>query len=158
MRNRLGMSSALVLLFGACQAGGPAFIAQDEAALRGAFDSTVTWVNAKQWDKWAGQFAENGVLQPPNAPAVSGRAAILAWGQAFPEIQSLSFSNVVAGGEGNLGYGTSSYAIQVKDLPPDTGKQLVVFQRRGGKWEIVAVSFNSDLPLPAAPPPPAPQP
>lgn len=158
MRNRLGMGLAVVLLVGACQSGEPAFTAQDQAALRAAFDSVVAWVNAKQWDKWAGLYAENGVLQAPNAPAIRGRPAILAWGQAFPEVESLRFSNVEAAGEGNLGWGSSSYVLQIKGLAADSGKQLVVFQRNGGKWEVAAASFNSDLPLAAASPPTAPKP
>ena len=59
-------------------------------------------------------------------------------------------------GEGNLAYGTSAVFIKIRDLPPDTAKQLVVFRRdTSGAWQVLAVSVTSDLPLPQ---PPAPTP
>jgi hypothetical protein len=60
-----------------------------------------------------------------------------------------TFSNVQVWGEGNLAYGTSSYTLTLQGAPPDNGKQLAVFRRgANGEWQVVAVSFNSDLPLP----------
>jgi len=56
-------------------------------------------------------------------------------------------------GEGNLAYGTSAIAIKTKNAPADTSKQVVVFRRAGAdRWEVVAGSFNSDLPPAPAPP------
>jgi hypothetical protein len=82
---------------------------------------------------------------------VRGRAALLEWGKAFPPIESLSFSDIQVTGEGNMAYGSSSYALKLKGMPLDHGKQLGVFRRTpGGVWEIQAVSFNSDLPPVAA--------
>ena len=95
------------------------------------------------------QYANDAVFQPPNAPMVVGQANILAWGQAFPPLKDLTFANVTVSGEGNVGYGTSSYDMAFRDMATDQGKQLVVFRRPpGGDWAIVAVSFNSDLPVP----------
>jgi hypothetical protein len=34
-------------------------------------------------------------------------------------------------------------------VPPDNGKQLVVFHRETSGWKVVACSFNSDLPMPS---------
>ncbi len=141
-----------------CQAP-PQFTPQDEAVVRSLFDVTVKRVMAGDWAAWASEWSDNSVLHPPNAKAVSGRAALLGWGNAFPPIEMLSFSKVQVVGEGNMAYGTSAYALQVKGQPADTGKQLVVFRRSAaGKWEVVAGSFNSDLPLPAPAPQKAPPP
>jgi hypothetical protein len=149
-----GAALSCVLLAGACQQ--PAqFTAADEAAVRGIFDSTVVWFKAKKFESWASNFAEGSYLQPPNAKTVSGRGGLLAWANAFPPLDELAFTNVKIAGEGNMAYGSSDYALKVQGAPPDTGKQLGVFRRAaGGKWEIVGVSFSSDLPVPAAAPAP----
>ena len=125
------------------------FTAQDEAALRGMFDAAARYINSGDWIGWADMYSEDGRLQPPNAPVITGRANLVAWGQAFPQIDALTFFKVEVWGEGNIAYGTSGYTLKLKDLPPDTGKQLVVWRRTGDrKWKIVAASFNSDLPVP----------
>ena len=65
----------------------------------------------------------------------------------------LSFADVQVSGEGNMAYGSSSYVLKLKDLPADTGKQLVVFRRGAdGKWKVAAASYSSDLPIPTPPP------
>ena len=146
--------AAAALALGGCQASAPLFTAQDEATVRGMFDATVTNLRAGNWDKWSQQFTESAVLQPPNAKPLNGRPALLAWIKAFPPIEDVSFSSVSVTGEGNMAYGSSAYALKIKGAPADTGKQLVVFRRSAsGTWEIPAVSFSSDLPLPGATPP-----
>lgn len=124
------------------------FTAQDQAALRGMFVATIPMINAGDWPAWAAQYAEDGLLQPPNAPTVRGRPDLEEWGRAFPKIEELTFSGVEVRGEGSLAWGTSRYTLRVKGQAPDTGKQLVVFRRAAdGVWKIVAASFNSDLPV-----------
>jgi ketosteroid isomerase-like protein len=146
---------AATLAITGCQAAPPQFTAQDEATLRGMFDSTVANMRSGNIDKWSQQFTETAVLQPPNAKSVIGRPAILAWGRALP-VEELSFSNVQVAGDGNMGYGSSAYVLKPKGLSADTGKQLVVFRRSAkGVWEIPAVSFSSDLAPPMAAPPAA---
>ena len=128
------------------------FTAQDQAALRGMFDAAIRMINAGDWPAWAAQYAEDGLLQTPNAPTVKGRPELQEWGHAFPKIEELVFSGVEVRGEGSLAWGTSGYTLRVKGQAPDTGKQLVVFRRAAdGLWKIVAASFNSDLPVPSAP-------
>ncbi len=138
----------------ACQPAAPQFSAADEATVRGMFDSTVADLNAGRFDSWAARFSDNTLLQPPNEKTVNGRSAALAWIKALPPIENVSFSNVQVSGEGNTAYGTSAYVLKLKDIPADTGKQLAVFRRgANGTWQVVAVNFNSDvpLPMPAAP-------
>jgi ketosteroid isomerase-like protein len=121
---------------------------EDVATLEQMFDAVVRLIRAGDWAGWAALYAEDAVLHPPNGPAVRGRAALQQWGEAFPPVEAIDFSNVQVSGEGSLAYGTSGYALTIKGQPPDTGKQLGVFRRGTGGWEVVAVSFNSDLPLP----------
>jgi ketosteroid isomerase-like protein len=139
-----------------CQPQAPQFTAEDEATLQGMIEATARDFKAGDMETWAQHYAQDAVFQPPNAPTVAGQANILAWGRAFPPLTDLTFPNVMVSGEGDLGYGTSSYVMAFDDMPPDSGKQLVVFRRPpGGAWAIVAVSFNSDVPVPA---PETPQP
>lgn len=136
----------------ACQPGPATFSAQDEAAVRAIAESAVRYQLAGDWPAFAALYSEDGVLQPPNAPAVKGRPALVAWGKALPPVEKAAFTNVQVWGDGNLSYGTSGYTVALRGLPPDTGKQLWVSRRApGGKWEVVAVSFNSDLAMPGQP-------
>ena len=131
-----------------CQPQPTQFTAEDEATLRGMVEATARDFGAGNMETWAQQYANDAVFQPPNAPMVVGQANILALGQAFPPLENLTFSNIMVSGEGNIGYGTSSYEMEFTDMATDQGKQLVVFRRPpGGTWAIVAVSFNSDRPV-----------
>jgi len=141
---------ALVSIAVGCQAP-PQFTAQDQTTTQGMFDSTVAWFRVGNWSAWAGQFSEDAVFHPPHAPAAIGRVAIQGWVQQLPPIEQVAFSNVQVKGEGNFAWGTSDYTLQLSGVPGDTGKQLVVFHRDPtAGWQVVAVSFNSDLPLPGA--------
>lgn len=136
----------VILAFSACTSRPAEFTAEDESRVRAMFDSTVANIRANNWTAWSRGFAEDAVLQPPNARAVTGRAAILAWGETLPAVEEISFSDVEVVGEGNMAYGMSAYVLKLKDAPADTGKQLVVFRRAaGGSWEIPAVAFSSNL-------------
>ena len=142
------MTSAALMLAG-CQEDQPRFSPQDELALRAVADSAVRYQRAGDWASWAALYSEDGVLHPPHAAALRGRPALLAWAKTLPQVENAAFSNVQVWGDGNLAYGTSAYTFTLKGLPADTGKQLWVSRRvGGGKWEVVAVSFNSDLAVP----------
>ena len=149
----LALLPAAALTFAACSSPPAQFTAADEAKVRAQFDSTAKWVSAGEWTSWAGQFAESAVFEPSNAKELHGRAAILAYGQAFPPVEHFRIWDVHVWGEGNLAYGTSGIGAKVKDAPADTSKQLVVFRRSpAGRWEVAAVSVNSDLrPTPTPP-------
>ena len=152
--SRLSLFAA-ALVFTGCAAQTPSatFSAADEAEVRGIFDSTVARIMRSDWTAWSTEFNDDAIFHPSNAKTLTGRPAILAWGQSYPPIEALSMSDVRVVGEGNLAYGTSGINIKIKDGPADTLKQLVVFQRgAAGKWEVVAVSVNSDLPLPGPAP------
>ncbi|MDH3647687.1 MAG: nuclear transport factor 2 family protein [Gammaproteobacteria bacterium] len=144
----LACVTAVLFTITGCQPQPTQFAAEDEAALSGIVEATARNFTAGDMETWAQHYAHDAVFQPPNAPMVVGQANILAWGQAFPPVKDLKFSDIMVSGEGNIGYGTSSYNMAFEDMPPDHGKQLVVFRRPpGGVWAIVAVSFNSDVPV-----------
>ena len=145
---------SFAVIMGACQKP-PEFTAADEAIVKGMFDSTVVWFKARKFNEWSMEFAPNAFLQPPNGKTVTGRAGLVAWASAFPPIEAMSFSNVKVSGEGNTAMGTSDFTLKLKDVPADTGKQIIVVRRGAdGKWAIIGGGFNSDLPpviMPATP-------
>ncbi len=145
-----------------CQPQAAQFTPQDEAAIRAQFSTSLTSFTTGDPAAWlAGWSSTNdAVLQPPNAASVHGHAALEAWFRAFqPAVDSVTWPNIQVHGDGNLAWTTSDYTAYSKSGAPDHGKQLVVFQRdKDGKWLVMAASFNSDLPVPAAAPVPAPAP
>lgn len=150
IRMLLASGVATVLALASCQSRSANFTPRDEAAIRAMIAARVTNIRAGDWVKWSTQHVEDVIVQPPNGPAVKGRAATLAWGQAFPPIDSLALSDIHVSGEGNLAYATTAYTLKLKDLPLDRGKELLVFRRPpGGQWQVVAFSLSSDLPAPA---------
>jgi len=153
-RNTMRLLAGSLLVAG-CQKPAPQFTEQDRAMVAGMFDSIPAYFRTRNFAAWAALYAEDGSLMPPNAPTVHGRTALTAWANAFPPMEQVTFSNVQVSGEGNLAYGTSGYVLKLQGLPADSGKQLAIVRRNAaGHWEVVAGAFNSDLPLPAAPPPP----
>jgi ketosteroid isomerase-like protein len=116
-----------ILAVGGCQARPAEFTTDDESTVRAMFDSTVANIRAGDWTTWSQQFTDNAVLQPPNAKPVTGRAAILAWGKAFPPVEEISFSNVQVAGDGNMAYGTSVYVLKLKG---DSGSKFQFGPRR----------------------------
>jgi ketosteroid isomerase-like protein len=130
-----------------CERQSSSFSAEDEAAVRALADSGVHRLRSGRASDWAALYSEDGILQPPNAKTVKGRSALIAWAKALPPVENAEFTDIEIRGDGNLAYGTSGYRITLKGAPPDTGKQLWVSRRNAdGKWEVIAVSFNSDLP------------
>lgn len=143
------LALALLSLSACCQQTATEFTADDEATIAGMFDTSLANFMARDWAAWAAGFTEDGILQQPNGPTHTGHAALIAWGEALPPFEAMSWPNLKIWGEGNLAYATSDYAGTFEGMPEDRGKQLAVLRRGAdGEWKVVAVCFNSDLPLP----------
>jgi ketosteroid isomerase-like protein len=112
------------------------------------FDDGLEYMKAREFGSWSANFAEDAVLMPPNGPTVTGPAALEAWAESMPGWETATWPNVKIWGEGNVAYGSSDWTLKLEGMPEDRGKQLAVFRRKdGGEWKVVAVSYNSDLPL-----------
>jgi ketosteroid isomerase-like protein len=130
----------------------------DEAAIRAA---TTTWVNAYNAGDAAAMganYAEDAVLLPPNAPAVSGRAAIgeyLGTDSAGTRAAGLKFNipgDGPVGVSSDLAYESGSFSVtDAAGATVATGKYIGVFNKIDGKWLLVRDTWNTD-----APPTPAP--
>ena len=150
------LAAGLVALAG-CQKGAVDTKA-DEAAIRAATTAWVTAYNNGDGEAMAANYAEDAVLLPPNAPAVTGRAAI----REFLETDSqntrgagLKF-NIPGDGpvqvSGDLAYESGSASVvDASGATVATAKYIGVFNKIDGKWLLVRDTWNMD-----APPAPAP--
>jgi len=137
---------------------------KDEAALRA---QTAAWekaYNAADAKGVAAQYAEDALLLPPGAPALSGRAAILAF--FTKDVANSKAAGVVfalnprtdVGVSGEMGWESGTYKVTVKGAVVETGKFLSVSRKTDGKWLYIRDTWNADAPPAPAAPAPAPVP
>ena len=134
--------------------------AVDPAAVRQAIeDGVAAWESAAlagDAAALAALYAEDAVLQPPNAPKAVGRAAIEA---GFAEMLTATpftaidivtdASEVSESGDIAWAHGSYTSTNTVNGAPyEDTGKWLAVYENYDGQWSHVADTWNSDTPLP----------
>jgi uncharacterized protein (TIGR02246 family) len=128
----------------------------DVKAINESTQVAVKAALAKDFAAWAALFLDDGVLNPPNEPAVKGRAAIRAWLEKFPPMTEFKLENVKIEGRDDLAYVLGTYALTI--APPgvpgpirDSGKFVEIRKRQAdGRWLVAVDMFSSDLP--AAPP------
>ena len=139
-----------VLLVGSCRQSPADLTEADKAAVTQIVTDVARTLRSADFAAWAGLFSEDAVIYSPNTPMIKGRAVIQKWGETFPPVTELTFSNVEVRGQGDVAYAASGYAFATQGSPVDSGKQLWVFRRRpGARWEVAAASYSSDLPAPA---------
>lgn len=152
-------AAAALFALGGCQQ------AQDtdaEAqAIRAGTDAWDDAYNAGDTAALAAAYAEDAVLLPPNAPAVSGRTAIgdfLTADGANTRGAGLKFaiaSDSTVGVSGDLAYEAGTFSVNdASGATVATGKFIGVFNKKDDKWLLVRDTWNMDAP----PAPPAPEP
>jgi uncharacterized protein (TIGR02246 family) len=150
----LGLPALAVLALSACQKapGGPAPLTEaDRSSIHAFVADFDKGVLAADWPSLANSYTEDGILLPPNAPVVQGRAAIEKFFGGFPKITAFKQSVVEIEGPGDPTYVRGTYEMTM--LPPgakeplkDTGKILAVWRRQpDGSWLVSRVAWNSDL-------------
>ena len=129
---------------------------QDERVIREADAATLKAAQAKDIDGAVANYAEDASWLPPNAPMVTGRAAIRAgWAKLLGspgfnidwQINKLEIARA-----GDLAYAIYTYELALVGANGtpinDHGKDLAVWKKQpDGTWKMVADTFNSDLPL-----------
>lgn len=107
----------------------------------------------------ANLYAEDAVLMPPGAPAVTGRAGIktfLGEDSAKTKAAGLAIKNTSVTGsgvDGDIGWLSGTYTVvDASGATVDSGSYLSVHRRAGGSWPYIRDIWNSDRP----PTPPAP--
>jgi uncharacterized protein (TIGR02246 family) len=133
-----------------------------EADIKKIDDVTQAAVNAalaRDFATWASLFLDDAVVNPPNEPAVKGRAAIGAWLEKFPPITEFRLNNEKVEGREDLAYVLGTYTMTI--TPPgapgpvkDSGKFVTIVRRQpDGRWLGAVDMFSSDLPPPQPAPP-----
>lgn len=111
-------------------------------------------------DAFVGFVAPDGVIMPPNEPAVSGAGAHdwAAKMMAMPGFGVTWTANAVeVASSGDVGYTSGTYDLHANgpDGAPfsDHGKYLTVWKKdASGAWKVAYDIFNSDMPPMAAAP------
>ena len=156
----LVLAVGTVLTLGGCAPAAPPAVdtAADEAALKA---TTRTWLdayNAADVEKIVALYAEDAVLMPPHAPVANGHAAIRAFLTADTAGAKAAGIKLVpgtstAGVAGDTGWESGTYtATNAAGTTVDSGSYLSVSHKSNGKWLYYRDTYNSDQPLPAAPP------
>ena len=105
-------------------------------------------------------YADDAVLLPPNMPIAKDQKSIReSWAGLLGPNTAVSWkvSRVEVAKSGELGYLYGTYQLSIKDpkggpAMTDTGKILEVWKKQSGsKWKCIVDTYNSDLPVPAAP-------
>ncbi len=112
-------------------------------------------------DAFAGFVAADGVIMPPNEPAVNGPAAAKDWAAkmiSMPGFGVTWTANVVeVAASGDVGVTSGSYDLHANapdgSTFSDHGKYLTVWKKdASGAWKVAHDIFNSDMPAMASAP------
>jgi len=127
--------------------------ASDEAAIRASAPAWEKAYNAGDAATIAAMYWDDALLMPPDAPGVSGRAAIQEYMAAniagakeagltmvIPPASAIGISGDLAWESGTWSMTDASGATVL------TGKFLGLFERRDGVWHYIRDTWNSDAP------------
>ncbi len=148
----------VVAAFSACQP--PAN--QSSGAADAVRAADIAWEKAFASRNPAGAAAfveSTGSILPPNAPGVTGPAAVATLFEGFYALPALNLhwhpTSVEASRSGDLAYSSGAFAMTFNDASgkplTDRGKYLTVWRKQAdGSWKVVRDAFNSDLPVPGS--------
>jgi len=93
-------------------------------------------------------YADDAIVYPPNAPAVTDHAAIKdAWAKMLADPKAkLSWTTTDAGVDHNTGFTSGTYQVAGADgAISEKGKYLCVWRKgKDGKWKAIHDMWNSD--------------
>lgn len=119
-------------------------------------------LTANHPDSLAEYFTDNGIIMPPGAPAVTGKAAIRTWlaANGLPPGATITIQTVDVTANGPLAVerGTYAFSMPAQGRTPamnNAGKYLNHWHRVNDKWLIAAQIWSDDVPMPPMPPAPA---
>jgi ketosteroid isomerase-like protein len=149
----------VVALAGGCAQPQPAASGtpDDEAKLKADALSWFGYYAKVDADGMANLYAEDAVLMPPGAPAVTGRPGIKAFlneDAAKSKTAGISIKNGAVTGasvSGDTGWISGNYTVvDASGAALDSGSYLSVHHRTNGAWLYIRDIWNSDRP-PAPP-------
>ena len=106
-------------------------------------------------EEHASFMTEDGVLLPPNAERVDGRAGVRELILQFTQAEDFSIdwkaTSIEVSADGKLAYGIGTYEFSLKDAAgnpvSDRGKWVNVYKKQAdGSWKVIIDMWSSDLP------------
>ena len=153
MPTQLSLAVAAVFAAGllACQHSPGRLTDTNRTEMRAVVDSFGEAVMAQDWPKVVAYYTEDGILLPPNGPAVQGRDAMRRLFESWPKLISFKENILEIEGRRDVAYVRGTYEMALS--PPgskapvhDVGKSLAVWERQAdGRWLVSRVMWNSDL-------------
>ena len=164
MRARRYLPFLLLSSF-ACQP--PDTSASAKQAIDGANAQWPRLTSTGHSDSIAEFYAADAVVMPPNMATLRGKDAVRAFFATMNTIDphpkiTLRTVTVVSSGPVAVETGRWNWSFPTgAKLPPgmgavDSGKYIVRWAQQNGHWVMADDIWNSDTPLPSAPPPPSP--
>jgi ketosteroid isomerase-like protein len=144
-----------------------AFAADAASDPKAAFNAgTAEWAaayNAGEPDRIVALYSEDAIVMPPDAPLVTGDAALRSFlADDIATTKKAGLTLVINGDDeadtsGDLGWHRGTFkVVNAGGGSMGTGKFLEIWQRQQGKWRITHDIWNNDAaPAPPAPPAPA---
>ena len=146
-------AAVCVAFLAACSGSTPQ---AEEAAIKEINKAWLEAIVAKDAKKIAALYAEDGQMLPPNAPKAVGRDAIEKGWVGFLGLPGMTLTfetqNFIVAKSGDVAVEVQTYKFTSGEgaaAVTDTGKGVVTWTKRGGKWQVLTDMFSSDLPPPA---------
>lgn len=158
----LACCALLLLLTGCAPAPAPDTRAADAEAIKALDDRWSATASRHDVEGAVAFYTADAVLLPPNAPiAKEPKSVREAWaGLLTPNVEiSWKADAVEVAKGGDMAYSYGHYRLKINDPKggpaiEDKGKFLEIWAKQAdGKWKCAVDTFNSDVPLPAPPPP-----
>lgn len=151
------LALTLAVPLSACQSAPPppaGLSDADRVAIQEVADEAVAIMNSPTPDLDAytrTYYSQDAVVLPPNAPVISGEAAIASFLKSFPPITNFEFTLVHIEGTADMAWVQGAYNMTMtpEGSSPinDTGKYIEIWKKQAdGGWKVVRDIFNSDLP------------
>jgi len=127
-------------------------------------DQDAQWSKAaesRDLDKLVSFYADDAVVLPAHAAIATTKDSIRKIFQRLLSIPGVALSwkptNVTVAGSGDLAYSTGTYEMSAPDdtgkPSNDHGKYAAIWKKQAdGSWKVALDIWNTDLPLPTAPP------
>ena len=129
------------------------------ARLRGGYETAVNTHNLQGLEQC---WAADGVLMPPDQPAVAGKAQIVAWyKQTFDQLDAkLALRSTETRTGGDWGFDRGTFTLTLTPKGPgsqaavagatpgltESFKYITVVRREGGAWKVARNLWNRDNP------------
>ena len=132
--------------FAACMSTAPA--GDVDTVVRTQTEALDAAARAKDLERVMSYYADDAIFMPPNTPPLNGPAAIRQFWGPLLQAPNVDLDLIVEDVQtcGDIAIDRGRY--EVTQPFKDSGKYIVIWRNRGGRWVIVNDIFNSNMALP----------